>query len=83
MMQVECPCCKNNLEVTEDSIGANVRCHHCGERFYVDARIVPSEYRIAALLARAQQGDKWSQCELGICYENGDGVEKYHFFVTS
>lgn len=74
-MKIKCPCCLNDLEIHEDAIGTKTHCHHCGERFYVDARVVPSEYRIAALRARAQEGDKWSQCELGSCYANGDGVE--------
>ena len=51
------------------------------ERFYAEERAREAEMarereRFAALLAKAEQGDAEAQNEVGICYINGQGVER-------
>ncbi len=49
-MAINCPNCKIELEFPEESIGANVKCGSCGEKFQsIDAVYAKGmEYRIAA-----------------------------------
>ena len=51
------------------------------ERFYAEERAREAEMsrereRFAALLAKAEQGDAEAQNEVGLCYINGQGVER-------